>query len=179
MRKRKTFFEWRVIAEAAGKLDFDIMESPRPVMVGSHETPANLDGITMGQVLTLQSCGDGWNLFYLVCRELLGMTDRETDRTDAAQVVMFVGWVTKQISSLNKLFSKIKSTRTSEEVRAGVEKLDYGAFGLIDWYAKRMGITDHDEVMRVPYLRVYQCLKMDVERNEYDKRLAKIYREGQ
>ena len=177
-KKRRTFREWRIVADAAKDWDIDIMKSPRPLAVGDHETPENLDTMTMGQMLTLQSCGDGWDLFYVICRELLGMSDEETDKADAAQVVMFVGWAVKQMSDINKMFAGIKASKTSEEVRAGIEKLDFGAFGLIDWYARRMGITDHDEVMDVPYLRVYQCLKMDNDRGEYEKRLAKIYRES-
>lgn len=177
MKRRKSFKEWRIVAEAARDVDFDIMKSPRPLMIGDRETPKDLDGMTMGQMLTLSSCKDGWNVFYLVCREFMGMTDEETDRADAAQVVMFVGWVSKQVKDMNERFGKIHATRTSEEIKAGAERLDFGAFGLVDWYAKRMGITDHDKVMDVPCLRVYQCLKMDTERNEYEKRLAKIIRE--
>lgn len=177
MRKRRTFKEWRIVAEASRMVDFDIMKSPRPLMIGDRETPKDLDGMTMGQMLTLSSCKDGWNVFYLVCREFMGMTDEETDRADAAQVVMFVGWASKKVKDMNELFSKIKATRTTEEMKAGADRLDFGAFGLVDWYAKRMGIRDHDEVMDVPCLRVYQCLKMDNERNEYEKRLAKIIRE--
>ena len=65
---------------------------------------------------------------------------------------------------------------TSEQMRAGIDRLNFGVFGLIDWYARRMGITDHDEVLKVPVLRVYQCLKMDKEQQEYENRLAKVIR---
>jgi hypothetical protein len=61
-------------------------------------------------------------------------------------------------------------------MRAGIDRLNFGVFGLIDWYARRMGITDHDEVLKVPVLRVYQCLKMDKEQQEYENRLAKVIR---
>lgn len=158
-------------------MGFDIMKSPRPLKVGKRETPSNLDDMTMGQMLAISSCGDSWEMFYVVMHELMGMEREEVDRSDAAQVVMFVGWSSKQISDINEMFRRIKSTRTQDEVKAGAERLDFGAFGLVDWYAKRMGITNHDDVMGVPYLRVYQCLKMDVERDEYEKRLAKIIRE--
>lgn len=174
--KRKTFFEWKVIAQASKEIDFDIMKAMRPVMVGKRRVMENLDDLTMGQMLTLSGCNDSWALFYLVCHELLGMDEQEVNEADAAQVVLFVGWVSKQIDGYNKMLARIHSTKTAEEIRAGVEKLDFGAFGLVDWYAKRMGIVNHDDVMSVPFLRVYQCLKMDVEREEYEKRLAKIYR---
>ena len=46
---------------------------------------------------------------------------------------------------------------------------------MIDWYALRMGITDHEEVMRVPWMRVYQCLSMDNQKQEFEKRLSEVY----
>lgn len=175
--RRKIFRDWKIIVEASKEADFDIMGAPRPLMVGNRATPENLDAMTMGQMLSLSGLDDSWSMFYGVCREFLGMTDAEVDNADAAQVVLFTGWCAGELKKLTNLFSKIKSSHTAEEIRAGVERLDYGAFGLVDWYAKRMGITDHDEVMNVPCLRVYQCLKMDSEREEYEKRLAKIYRD--
>ena len=63
---------------------------------------------------------------------------------------------------------------TAEEIRAGINKMNFGVFGMIDWYARRMGITDHEEVMSVPWVRVYKCLDMDSQTNEYHKRLTKI-----
>lgn len=175
--KGKTFGEWRVIAEATRKLDLEIRDMPRPIRVGDRTTPEGIETMTMGQMLTLSSCKDDWSMFYAVCHELLDMDSRETDAAYAPQVVMFVGWAIHEIERMNELFKGIKTTKTAEEKRAGCEKLDFGAFGLVDWYAKRMGIHDHEEVMNVPCLRVYQCLKMDAERDEYEKRLAKILRE--
>ena len=76
---------------------------------------------------------------------------------------------------INALFDSVKGKPTKEEEKAGIDKLKFGVFGLIDWYALRMGITDHEEVTKVPWGRGYKCLEMDNKRHEFDKRLAKIY----
>ena len=34
-----------------------------------------------------------------------------------------------------------------------------------------MGITDHDEALRTPWIRVWQCRKNDIEEGEYRRRL--------
>ena len=47
-------------------------------------------------------------------------------------------------------------------------------FGLVDWYAKRMGIQNHDEVMDVCWMRVYKCMDMDTKTQEFNRRLAEI-----
>ena len=75
---------------------------------------------------------------------------------------------------IGKLFKSLESDKTSEEIRAGIEKLDFGAFGLVDWYAKRMGIVDHEEVFATPWQRIYQCLKIDHENAEFEKRYRNI-----
>lgn len=178
MRKRKTFKEWRIIAEHAKNIDeLDLKSMNRPLMVSGKETPKDLSAMTMGQMVTLSQMKADWGLFYALCKEFLGMTEEETDAADAVQVVMFCGWCVGRLDDMNKMLQGLDAKHSSEQLRAGIEKLNFGIFGLIDWYAKRMGITDHEAVMDVPVLRVYQCLKMDNEQQQYEKRLAKIMRE--
>ena len=176
--KRKTFREWRIIADYAKNIDeLDLKSMHRPLQVHGHETPSDLSKLTMGQMVILSQTKGDWSLFYTICRELLPMDEKETDMADAVQIVMFCGWAIGKLEELNKLLTSIKSPHTSEQLRAGVDKLNFGVFGLVDWYARRMGISDHEEVMAVPVLRVYQCLKMDNEQQQYENRLAKILRE--
>ena len=80
------------------------------------------------------------------------------------------------MQKINKLFDSVKSKPTKEEERAGIENLKFGVFGLIDWYALRMGITDHEEVTKVTWGRVYKCLEMDNKKRDFEKRLAEVYR---
>lgn len=177
--KVMTFRKWLTIAKASKNVnDLDLKKFTRPQMVGDVDTPPNLEEMTLGQMVELQQCNDGWKMFYEVCRVLLGMDEKEVEQAPATQVVRFVGWTIAEIDKLNKLFQSFKPSYTSEQQKAGYAKLDFGVFGLIDWYAQRMRITDHEEAMNVPALRVYQCLKMDYEKQQCDERLAKIYSEG-
>ena len=57
-----------------------------------------------------------------------------------------------------------------------MEKLDFGSFGVLDWYARRMGITNQNEVREVAWVRIFQCMKNDAIKNEYERRLAKQYK---
>lgn len=173
-QRRKTLRQWLVMIENGAKMDADIKTFTRPDEVAGKEPPEDLSGMTMGQVLTMSGCESGGEMFFVVCKELLGMKEDEVLKADAAEVVRFVGWTIAEIDKINKRFQSIKVSRTQEEIRAGIDKMDNGAFGIVDWYARRMGISDHEEVMSVPWLRVYQCLKMDAERGEYEKRLSKI-----
>ena len=82
--------------------------------------------------------------------------------------------VVAELERIAGLFGMLAREPDAAEVMAGVEQLDFGMFGLADWYAKRMGITDHDEVFDTPWLRIWQCRKNDIEEAEYQERLQKI-----
>ena len=43
--------------------------------------------------------------------------------------------------------------------------------------ARRMGIKDHDEVLGVPWMRLYKCMEMDGLQREYERRLGEITRQ--
>ena len=53
-------------------------------------------------------------------------------------------------------------------------ELAFGAFGIADWYARRMGMHNHDDAFSTPWPRIWQCLHNDTEEAEYRKRLGKI-----
>ena len=75
---------------------------------------------------------------------------------------------------INKLFASTSVPPTAEEQQAGADSLNFGPFGLLDYYALRMGITDHEAVEYVPWVRVYKCLDMDAMKMRYERRLRKI-----
>ena len=64
---------------------------------------------------------------------------------------------------------------SSEEVAAGVHDLDFGSFGVLDWYAKRMGIANQNDVRDIAWVRIYQCMKNDHEQQLYERRLQEQY----
>lgn len=176
MGKEERFGHWIVVATFSEDVErLELEKCTRPPRVGKILTPENLDDMTIGQMVRMSECKTGAQLFYRVCDVLLGMGARQVDDCLAVEVVRFVGWVLGRVKVINDLFDKAKSKPSDEEVRAGINQLRFGIFGLIDWYALRMGITDHEEVTNVPWGRVYKCLDMDTRTNDFRKRLQKVY----
>lgn len=89
-------------------------------------------------------------------------------------MVRFVGWVSGEVERINKIFESTNTKPTAREKKAGIEQLNFGLFGMLDWYAKRMGIQDHDQVLSTPWLRIYKCIDMDNKRNQYERRYQEI-----
>lgn len=168
MKKNTPFREWLVLATCAGfKID-DTGE--RPERVGKHATPKNFDGLTFGQLIEMTQNATPVD----ICRITLGMTPKEVANAHAHEVVLFVSWATRQLNKINALFAKLKSSPTAIEIQAGVDQLNFGLFGVVDAYAQRMGITDHDEVMNTSWMVVYKCLEIDFKKAQYERRYNHI-----
>lgn len=155
--------------------DFKLRVFSRPEKVGGVDVPASLDTLTIGQLMQLSELKDGNESFYTICAVILGLTRKQTDNARAVDVVRFVGWVIGEVRKINKLFEKSNIEPTPQEKKAGIEQLKFGLFGMLDWYAKRMGIQNHDEVTEVPWLRIYKCLDMDNKTALYNRRLNEVY----
>ena len=82
--------------------------------------------------------------------------------------------VKSEMERIGKLFQSLQSSNTADEKMAGIDRMNFGTFGVVDWYAKRMGIVNHDEVFATPWQRIYQCMKIDHEQNEFEKRYRKV-----
>lgn len=166
--------EFIILSDCANKemMNESIAKLKKPVLLGGKETPADLNGLTMGQLMLLQAIETESDLLTQTPRIIMDVAPEELE---ADKVIGFVMWVSEQVKGISKLFSAIKTKHSSEEIEAGIDRLDFGMFGLVDWYAKRMGITDHEEVERVPWVRVYKCMQMDNEVTNYEKRLRDIY----
>lgn len=176
MEKDVSFNEWLTVAMFSADIkDLNLEGMSRPEKVGGKDVPESLDEMTIGQMLDLSSLSDGREMFFRVCEVLLGLKESETGKARAVEVVRFVGWVLGRVKEINGLFEKTKGNPTPQELKAGIRRLNFGVFGMIDWYAQRMGITDHEEVMSVPWMRLYKCLDMDNQTKEFNRRLAKVY----
>ena len=156
--RKITLKDWLVLVQFS---DFEIgtAEEP-PIKVGKVRTPSTLNDMSIGQLLQLSQLQEQ-DVIFGICRVLLGIPAHKLLRLQATEVVLFVAWVMGEVERINKLFSKLQVKRTDDEIKAGFDKIDNGAFGLIDWYAKRMGIHDHEEAQKVSWLIVYQCMKID------------------
>lgn len=174
MKRGTKFKEWLTVVSMARELPFTLEELERPYKVGDKKTPENLDELSIGQLLRLSETRDGAELFFVVCEVVLGMSEEETAESEAVEVVSFVGWVISQVKKINDLFEKTSTTPDDKEIKAGIGELKFGMFGLLDWYAQRMGIADHHEVESVSWLIVYKCLDMDTKRQRYNKRLQEV-----
>lgn len=139
--------------------------------------PENLQFVTYGTLVSLQNAAKT-NDYLLTCCSLVSvLTGLHPDRvasTPARMVLGIVNMVQREMERIGKLFSSLDTDHTSEEMSAGIERLNFGSFGIADWYAKRMGIVDHEEVFATPWARIYQCLKIDHENNEFERRYRKI-----
>lgn len=146
---------------------------PRPEYVGDKPCPENLNGLTIGQLIELGNA-EGDMADYRICEIVMGYEKEATDKCRAIEVVPLLSWTGREVKKINRLFEGISHKPTAKEKQAGVERLQFGLFGMIDWYARRMGITDHDEVLTVPWLRIYKCMDMDNEVSQYEKRMNDI-----
>ena len=169
MKPDVNFRHWLVCAVVTGWKMQD-GDYPRPPFVGSAETPQSLDSLSFGQLIELSRLNGTKNIFYDICRIVLQMAPEEVNDARAVDVVCFVGWVTGEVTKINERFKRLNNKPSQTEKRAGIDKLNFGLFGLMDKYAQRMHIQNHDDVLAVPWIRVYRCVEMDIETDKYQKR---------
>lgn len=169
------FKQWMIVAAHSNDVEgLELEKLGRPSMVGKRQVPDDLSEMTLGQMMELQECDGARDMFYRTCRVLLGMEKDEVDESLAVEVVAFTGWVAGRIIQINKLFNGVKLEPTDDQVQAGISKMNFGIFGIVDWYAKRMGITDHEQVFGVSWMRIYKCLEIDTRTEQFNRRLHKV-----
>lgn len=145
-----------------------LQEAPRPDRLCGKAIPQDLNDLTMGQLADIMSLKQGDEIEAV--RVVAGIDPKDLDREQAVKVIGLINFIQSELHRIADLFKQLKPNYTKEERQAGVEDLDFGIFGTIDWYAQRMGITDHDEVLKVPWLHIWQCSKIDKEHHEYQQR---------
>lgn len=171
MNIRTTFGYWLTVAKHT---DFQMEKFDRPHYVGRHRVPENLNNISIGQLIELGMVDGGLDSFAVICKVLLGLTIDEVSEARAVDVVQFCGWVTSEVERINKLFEQLNAKPSDVEQRAGIKNLQFGLFGMLDWYAQRMGYQDQEQVKDVPWLRIYKCMDMDAKRMQFQKRIQEI-----
>lgn len=173
-----TVKEFLILSEVAAnpeEVKAQIEALPKPDFICGMYVPETLNDATMGQLIELQSVSTVADCLFVPCMVLLGLSKEKVSECRAEDVIGFSSWVAKEVDRINKLFESTSVEPTSEEKRAGIEQLKFGMFGLLDYFAVRMGITDHEDVERVPWVRVYKCLDMDAEKIRYERRLREVY----
>lgn len=148
-----------------------------PSKLKGKEVPSNLNELSYGKLIAIQQgISQGATDLEKISNSayvLLGVTLTSKDK--AEDVLGFGRWIAEELTKINQLFASIQTSPTAEEVQAGVKELNFGHFGTMDWYARRMRITDHAEVEKVPWVRIYKCMEMDNKQAQYERRLRQIY----
>lgn len=177
MKKEKEVFgHWlRLLKYARFEGEVDFTKLTRPLCVCNKRVPTNLNGITFGQLCQLQELKTIGEMFVRVPCILLDVTEVEVLQARTTDVVRLSAWVAQEMKRINEMWEKINRKPKSEEVRAGIDRIRHGLFGIADWYARRMGITDHEEVMQTSWIRVYKCMQMDNENALFAEKLQNIY----
>lgn len=150
----------------------ELKKAPCPATLCGKPVPKNLNELTMDQLTDLMSINADTELDTF--RVILGIDPRQLAKQPAVDVVGTANFFQKELEKITDLFDQLKPHYSKEEREAGIEQLNHGIFGTIDWYARRMGISDHDEVLKVQWIKVWQCAKIDKENNEYDKRYREV-----
>ena len=151
-----------------------LKEIAPPARVGPIEAPQDLNDITLGQLIQLEAIGAEKGVFAAIAVVLLGKDEEWAAKAPAMEMLGLRNMVVKEQDRIAGLFKSISRDPEPAEVMAGIEGLNFGMFGRADWYARRMGIHDHDDAFNTPWLRIWQCRKNDIEEGEYQKRLQKI-----
>lgn len=139
------------------------------------KVPDNLNHLTYGDLLDLQKSADIRDFLLTACRVVLGVDDpRRVLSAPAETMIGFANWVAEELKRIDDLFRAIERPLTSEQMQAGYGSLNFGAFGTLDWYAKRMGIVNHDFVLTVSWLTLYQVKRNDSKLAECEERYTKI-----
>lgn len=152
-------------------------EIPCPAKLLKVAIPDNLQLATFGLLTKLQQCpkeGDYLGTSLALVETLTDIPAKTLATLPAEDVLGVVNMVQREMERIGKLFQSLNGDKTSDELAAGIDRLNFGAFGIIDWYAKRMGIVDHEEVFSTPWARIYQCMKIDHEESEFEKRYRKV-----
>ena len=150
---------------------------PPPKKFHKKDVPDTLQMVTFGTLTQLQQAADSNDYLKTCCKlvsVLTGVDERVVASRRAYDVLGIVNMIKDEMERIGKLFQSLQGDHSSDEVAAGIERLEFGAFGIVDWYAQRMGIIDHEEVFATPWARIYQCMKIDHEQGEFEKRYRKI-----
>lgn len=182
--RRRHFFSFRDYLTIFGMTSEKVRQEqyetikflPRSEKVCGIDVPKDLNAITYGQLDDLHDVPKGVEAIVNCCKVILGADELSVMLERADRILWFTSFCNKEVERINKMFASIRPDYEPEEKMAGIDKLKFGSFGVLDWYARRMGISDQNAVRDVPWIRIFQCMKNDNEQQKYEKRLRAVYR---
>lgn len=171
MDRNTTFGHWMAVVKLT---DWQLQEFSRPSFIGRHEVPEDLNHLTIGQLMRLGMVSDTDEMIYSICNIIMGLERDDISKARAVDVVRFAGWVMSEVRRINKLFESTNVRPTQQQIRAGINNLNFGLFGILDWYARRMGYQDHEKVADVPWINIYKCMDMDSKTVLYERKYQEV-----
>lgn len=151
-----------------------LMRLPKPDKVCGRRTPRDLNDLTIGELLDLQTGSDAHGLIERIASVILKVRPGRCYRERADRMLGFVFWVGRELERIASLFASVSSQPTPDEIKAGINDLDFGAFGILDWYSHRQGYQDQNDAAKVAWVRVHECLRIDNKRAAFERRLREI-----
>lgn len=131
--------------------------------------------LTFSQLIDLQSGIKNFNgLIFIPLKVIHGLPEAKIMQMSVYNCLRFALYTKDELERITKLFKEIEYKPSPEEQKAGIDKINNGFFGTIDWYAKRMGIADHDEVVKLSWVRIYKCMKIDFDNNKFERNYRKV-----
>jgi hypothetical protein len=155
-----------------------LLKLPKPSEAYGKSIPDNLNGLSIGQLFDLQEALSSENIAIAIekCAEVvLDVPSKKVWRYRADRALGFTLWVLHEIENIAKLWASIKTPPSPEAIQAGIDQMESDNFDTIDWFARRMGITNHEEVMSVPWVRIFKCMKRDNDNAAFEERLRQVY----
>lgn len=134
-----------------------VEQSPRPTTLCGRYMPKDLNNMTMGTLVKVMNLKDDIGMFTAI----YNVSQSELQSEWAQNVIGAARWTTEQLERITDLFKSLERDYTTEELLAGFDKRKGDIFATIDWYAKRMNITDHDRVLKTPWIIVWKCAMLD------------------
>lgn len=172
LRTVSDFLLWEPALADAQRLALSQVRCPRKVC--GHSVPADINGLSFEQLTRLWEIKTSADLFFVGGSVLFGLPQKRIARSDVLPWVGFANWLCGEILRVNELWNGIPKSVTPEELQAGAGRMSFGVFGIADWYARRMGLTNHDDAFATGWVRIYQCMRNDAEEREYQRRLQEI-----
>lgn len=165
-----------VASSISGKLVEKIIEEGRPEKVCGIETPVDLSGLSLGELIRLQNIRveSMSEILFLPSEIVMKLSERSLYKAEAETLLRFSFWCLNEVKKITEMFGKTGVKPTPEELEAGINRITSDSFTLVDYYALRMGYQDHAEAEKVPWVRVYRCYKADAEGKEFERRLYKV-----
>lgn len=136
--------------------------------------PPDLNNLTWGELTYITAAENTDEILFNAAEILIKKSKQEILESPAYAVLSFLNFVKSELERIAKLFAEIEYKPSIDEKKAGIDKLNFGLFGTIDWWAKRMGITDHEEAEKTKWIRIYKCMKNDNATAEYQRRFSNI-----